>query len=44
MVDRGKLRIRVGIVLPPAEAREAHFILEGQRLAPTAGPLLGPIG
>ena len=31
MVDRGDLRTRVGKVLPLADAREAHFILEGRR-------------
>lgn len=34
MIDRGDLRTRVGMVLPLADAREAHFILEGQRPAP----------
>ena len=34
MIDRGDLRTRVGLVLPLAEAREAHFVLEGQRPAP----------
>ena len=41
MIDRGKLRTRVGIVLPLSEAREAHFILEGQRLAPKGKIVLG---
>jgi len=31
LVDGGKLRTRVGTVLPLAEAREAHFMLEGIR-------------
>jgi NADPH:quinone reductase-like Zn-dependent oxidoreductase len=34
MIDRGDLRTRVGIVLPLADAREAHFILEGRRPSP----------
>lgn len=34
MIDRGELRTRVGMVLLLAEAREAPFILEGQRRAP----------
>ena len=31
LIDSGKLRTRVGTVLPLADAREAHFILEGRR-------------
>jgi NADPH:quinone reductase-like Zn-dependent oxidoreductase len=31
MIDSGKLRTRVGTVLPLANAREAHFILQGRR-------------
>jgi len=31
LVDGGKLRTRVGTVLPFADAREAHFMLEGIR-------------
>jgi NADPH:quinone reductase-like Zn-dependent oxidoreductase len=31
LVDGGKLRTRVGTVLPLADAREAHFMLEGKR-------------
>lgn len=31
LIDRGNLRTRVGTVLPLADAREAHFILEGRR-------------
>jgi NADPH:quinone reductase-like Zn-dependent oxidoreductase len=38
LIDSGKLRTRVGTVLPLAEAREAHFILEGRR-----GPRKGKI-
>lgn len=34
LIDSGKLRTRVGTVLPLAEAREAHFMLEGRRPAP----------
>jgi len=34
MIDRGDLRTRVGIVLPLADAREAHFMLEGRRPPP----------
>jgi NADPH:quinone reductase-like Zn-dependent oxidoreductase len=31
VIDSGELRTRVGAVLPLADAREAHFILEGAR-------------
>jgi NADPH:quinone reductase-like Zn-dependent oxidoreductase len=34
LIDRGNLRTRVGAVLPLAEAREAHYILEGRRPQP----------
>ncbi len=34
LIDGGKLRTRVGAVLPVAEAREAHFMLEGVRPKP----------
>jgi NADPH:quinone reductase-like Zn-dependent oxidoreductase len=34
LIDGGKLRTRVGAVLPLADAREAHFILEGKRPPP----------
>jgi NADPH:quinone reductase-like Zn-dependent oxidoreductase len=34
LLDSGQLRTRVGTVLPLAEAREAHFMLEGRRPAP----------
>lgn len=34
LIDRGNLRTRVGTVLPLADARKAHFILEGQRPQP----------
>ncbi len=34
LIDSGKLRTRVGTVLPLADAREAHFILEGRRPPP----------
>ncbi len=34
LVDGGKLRTRVGAVLPLAEAREAHLMLEGMRPQP----------
>jgi NADPH:quinone reductase-like Zn-dependent oxidoreductase len=34
LIDDGKLRTRVGAVLPLADAREAHFMLEGLRPAP----------
>ena len=32
LIDSGGLRTGVGTVLPLADAREAHFILEGRRL------------
>jgi NADPH:quinone reductase-like Zn-dependent oxidoreductase len=34
LIDHGTLRTRVGLVLPLADAREAHFILEGHRPPP----------
>jgi NADPH:quinone reductase-like Zn-dependent oxidoreductase len=34
LIDSGKLKTRVGTVLPLADAREAHFILEGRRPPP----------
>jgi NADPH:quinone reductase-like Zn-dependent oxidoreductase len=34
LIDSGKLRTRVGAILPLADAREAHFILEGRRSRP----------
>jgi NADPH:quinone reductase-like Zn-dependent oxidoreductase len=34
LIDRGNLRTRVGAVLPLADAREAHYILEGRRPPP----------
>jgi NADPH:quinone reductase-like Zn-dependent oxidoreductase len=34
LIDRGKLGTRVGAVLPLANAREAHDMLEGRRRAP----------
>jgi NADPH:quinone reductase-like Zn-dependent oxidoreductase len=34
LIDGGKLRTRVGAVLPLADAREAHFMLEGVRPHP----------
>src|SRR3954447_12600412 len=34
LIDRGDLRRRVGTVLSLADAREAHFILEGRRPPP----------
>ena len=34
LIDEGKLQTRVGAVLPLADAREAHLMLEGLRPAP----------
>ena len=34
LIDRRNLKTRVGTVLPLADAREAHFILEGRRPPP----------
>jgi len=34
LIDRGDLKTRVGIALPLADAREAHFMLEGRRPPP----------
>jgi NADPH:quinone reductase-like Zn-dependent oxidoreductase len=39
LIDSGKLRTRVGTVLPLADAREAHFILEGRR-PPSKGKIV----
>jgi NADPH:quinone reductase-like Zn-dependent oxidoreductase len=41
-IERGELRTRVGTVLPLAEAREAHFVLEGRRPAPKGKIVLTP--
>ncbi|MFZ1102571.1 MAG: zinc-binding dehydrogenase, partial [Hyphomicrobiaceae bacterium] len=34
LIDGGNLRTRMGAVLPLADAREAHFMLEGMRPRP----------
>ena len=34
LIDRGELKTRVGVVLPLADARDAHMMLEGRRLSP----------
>jgi NADPH:quinone reductase-like Zn-dependent oxidoreductase len=34
LIDRGELKTRVGTVLPLADARDAHMMLEGRRLPP----------
>jgi NADPH:quinone reductase-like Zn-dependent oxidoreductase len=34
LIDSGELRTRVGTVIPLADAREAHLILEGRRPSP----------
>jgi NADPH:quinone reductase-like Zn-dependent oxidoreductase len=34
LIDRGELKTRVGAVLPLADAREAHMMLEGRRPLP----------
>jgi NADPH:quinone reductase-like Zn-dependent oxidoreductase len=34
LIDRGELKTRVGAVLPLADAREAHMMLEGRRPRP----------
>jgi NADPH:quinone reductase-like Zn-dependent oxidoreductase len=39
LIDSGKLRTRVGTVLPLADARDAHFILEGRR-PPSKGKIV----
>ncbi len=39
LIDGGNLRTRVGTVLPLADAREAHFILEGRR-PPSKGKIV----
>ena len=41
LVDGGKLRTRVGAVLPLADAREAHFMLERVRPQPKGKIVLG---
>ena len=41
LINRENLRTRVGTVLPLADAREAHFILEGRRPRPK-GRLFSP--
>ena len=34
LIDRGELKTCVGAVLPLTDARDAHMMLEGQRLSP----------
>jgi NADPH:quinone reductase-like Zn-dependent oxidoreductase len=34
LIDRGALRLQVGVVLPLADAREAHLMVEGTHRAP----------
>jgi NADPH:quinone reductase-like Zn-dependent oxidoreductase len=34
LIDRGELKIHIGAVLPLADAREAHMMLDGQRPQP----------
>ncbi len=34
LIDRGELKTRVGAVLPLADARDAHMMLEGRRSSP----------
>jgi NADPH:quinone reductase-like Zn-dependent oxidoreductase len=34
LIDRGALRPRVGVVLPLADARQAHLMVEGTHRAP----------
>jgi NADPH:quinone reductase-like Zn-dependent oxidoreductase len=34
MIDSGELRTRVGTIIPIADAREAHLMLEGVRPVP----------
>jgi NADPH:quinone reductase-like Zn-dependent oxidoreductase len=34
LIDRGELKTRVGVILPLADAREAHMMLEGRRRPP----------
>jgi NADPH:quinone reductase-like Zn-dependent oxidoreductase len=34
LIDRGELKVRVGAVLPFADARDAHMMLEGRRPQP----------
>ena len=34
LIDRGELKTRVGVVLPLADARDAHMMLEGRRSPP----------
>jgi NADPH:quinone reductase-like Zn-dependent oxidoreductase len=43
LIDRGDLRTRVGTVLPLADAREAHYILEGRR-PPPKGKIVLAVG
>ena len=44
MIARVELRTRVGLVLPLAEARDAHLVLEGQRSAPKGKIVLAVVG
>jgi NADPH:quinone reductase-like Zn-dependent oxidoreductase len=40
LIDRGELKTRVGAVLPLADAREAHMMLEGRRPLPKGKVIL----
>jgi NADPH:quinone reductase-like Zn-dependent oxidoreductase len=44
LVDGGKLRINVGAVLPLADAREAHFMLERVRAPEPKGKIVLAVG
>jgi NADPH:quinone reductase-like Zn-dependent oxidoreductase len=41
LVDGGELKARVGVVLPFADAREAHMMLDGQKRSPKGKIVLG---
>jgi NADPH:quinone reductase-like Zn-dependent oxidoreductase len=46
LIDRGELKTRVGAVLPLADARDAHMMLDGRRPQPQGKIILRvePVG
>jgi NADPH:quinone reductase-like Zn-dependent oxidoreductase len=40
LIDRGELKTRIGAILPLADAREAHMILDGRRARPQGKVIL----
>jgi NADPH:quinone reductase-like Zn-dependent oxidoreductase len=40
LIDRGELKTHIGAVLPLADARDAHMMLDGRRSQPTGKIIL----